>query len=498
MGILNCFCNKNLNEGDLNTILPTYTEIHFLRIKRIQNFYRGILYKRHLSEKLNYLRNNNFLFKNDKLIITNLNYNPSWENGFKNVRTNFFNFSLNKLGRKLELSYLKLFKDLITIETDKPTLRLNEYSQFDTKYEDFFNNYKVIIYKYIATFFNIGKQKDYFDKFVMDIDNKNDTTSIFSSFHAKPSIALDNNAESSLLSKDKTKIQFKHNDIISNADTSIDCFSKIATQNHESIPIILEDNKPYFKNLITSINKNQRRHIEIGLNDYYYSGNFNQTLMRGIGKRYNIISESGNCKSKYYGFFDDNLYNGFGVHVSDNGVIYKGEFRNGKKTGYGKERNGPLLYKGFFLNDVYTGFGEISENDKKDKSIKYTGGFKNGKKEGFGYLLYEDCSRYIGYFKEDKMYYLGLFVWKEGHRYFGSWKDSKMNGYGSYKWVNGDVFTGNYLNDLKEGEGIYYFKCKNSFLKGIWVNGKKNGLFQLIEGKSISKLEYIDDKLKIF
>jgi hypothetical protein len=221
----------------------------------------------------------------------------------------------------------------------------------------------------------------------------------------------------------------------------------------------------------------------------------------GAGKKYLFVAFTDSCTSKYYGYFQENQYNGYGLLVTSSGIIYKGEFRDGKKTGFGIEKRENFIYKGFFVEDVYTSYGEIvpqkKHRDRKSICYKYKGGFKNSKKDGFGYLLNNDGSRFVGFWKEDKMNGLGLFVWKEGHRYFGYWKDDKMSGKGCYRWVNGDVFTGNYENDLKEGEGEYYFKGRNSYLKGRWEQGRKQGRFLLLEGKELSKIEYINDQILV-
>ncbi len=216
---------------------------------------------------------------------------------------------------------------------------------------------------------------------------------------------------------------------------------------------------------------------------------------------YKFEPHSDFCNTKYYGYFFDNNYHGFGVLVSSDGSVYKGEFREGKKVGYGKEKHENYIYKGFFADDTFCGYGELHPNlkSKDGTSIKYRfkGCFRNGKKEGFGYQFNEDGSRYIGNWKDDKMNGTGLFIWREGHSYYGGWKEDKMSGKGVYKWLNGDVFTGNYDNDLKDGEGEYFFLARNSHLKGKWSKGKKEGVFLLIEGQDVSKIEYFNDQIVV-
>ena len=92
-----------------------------------------------------------------------------------------------------------------------------------------------------------------------------------------------------------------------------------------------------------------------------------------------------NKLEKYSGHWDNNLQNGFGVHIwydikqemkyfRDR---YIGEWKDGKREGYGK----------FFYSN-----GSI-----------YEGYWKNNKKEGFGIFTFQDRTKYIGNFKDDIM-----------------------------------------------------------------------------------------------
>ena len=68
-----------------------------------------------------------------------------------------------------------------------------------------------------------------------------------------------------------------------------------------------------------------------------------------------------NFKDYAIGFHGDSekqLLHGFGVLVSDNGEVYRGEFRNGKRNGFGVLLNpGFSSYAGNFVDDQRDGFG---------------------------------------------------------------------------------------------------------------------------------------------
>ena len=111
-----------------------------------------------------------------------------------------------------------------------------------------------------------------------------------------------------------------------------------------------------------------------------FEGELNDNKMCGNG--YMIWF---NKLEKYTGQWDNNLQNGFGVHIwydikqemkyfRDR---YIGQWKDGKRNGYGK----------FFYSN-----GSI-----------YEGYWKNNKKEGYGIFTFQDRTQYVGNFKDDIM-----------------------------------------------------------------------------------------------
>ena len=95
-------------------------------------------------------------------------------------------------------------------------------------------------------------------------------------------------------------------------------------------------------------------------------------------KNFQISSDA-----KYTGGLLNGFPDGHGTLIYDNGTIYKGDFENGKKHGFGRlhipER---YTYKGQFLNDQFEGTGEkINEN-----GTIYSGEFLKGLEDGQGCL----------------------------------------------------------------------------------------------------------------
>lgn len=123
----------------------------------------------------------------------------------------------------------------------------------------------------------------------------------------------------------------------------------------------------------------------------------------------------------------------------------------------------------------------------------YIGCFVEGKKEGIGYETYEDGSYYVGFYSINNPEGIGYMYWSNGNSYFGSWAEGKMNGFGKYYMKNGDKFIGYYKNDMKHGIGNYIYCTSQSTLIGVWVNGLKQGIFDLFDGSHIFKITYKDN-----
>ena len=215
-----------------------------------------------------------------------------------------------------------------------------------------------------------------------------------------------------------------------------------------------------------------------------------------------------------------------GPYEYENGSVYLGQMKNGKKEGRGKQiwGDGPF-YDGFWKNDLATGLGrfihedgEIYEgewlNDKahgKGKYIhcdganyigdwiedqqsdgvetfadgaKYVGSYKEGKKNGKGEFYWADGSSYKGEFLKNNIHGFGEYAWVDGRRYIGDWLDNKMNGKGTFFWPNGRRYEGEYHLDKKQGYGIFYWADGQVF-KGEWKDGKQhgNGFYCAVGGK---------------
>ena len=172
-------------------------------------------------------------------------------------------------------------------------------------------------------------------------------------------------------------------------------------------------------------------------------------------------------------------------------IIYEGEYKNGMKCGNGKYY--PCGYEGEFLYDMYHGTGKLSSDNIK-------GEFKNGKKTGFWKETdfegqYKDGLRngkgtedsWTGFYvnnylhgirkKEDqkKLYYFG-----EEANILNLRIESNCIYFNGIKEFEGDLVKGN-----KHGKGIEYYKNSKKRYEGDFQNGMHHG-----KGK-----EYYDNEI---
>jgi len=146
----------------------------------------------------------------------------------------------------------------------------------------------------------------------------------------------------------------------------------------------------------------------------------------------------GNC-------IEGNCENGKGKFIRTDGAVYIGEWKNGKRDGYGEEDSTTSNYKGFYKENFWNGKGK---RIWKTTNMVFEGTFTRGKLDGEGKIIYPD-----------------------GIIHSGSFKEGKAEGYGEVYEKNGNIFKGQYKNDRRYGPGILVFGDKKKKTRiGNWYN----------------------------
>ena len=182
--------------------------------------------------------------------------------------------------------------------------------------------------------------------------------------------------------------------------------------------------------------------------------------------------------SQKIGTFFNDEFNGWNTYIDSDGILYVGLFQedtlNGKGIKYILDKDS--LYKGDFKNFKRHGYGKYY----KDLSI-YEGEFNCDKKHGQGKITLKTGDTYIGEFKNNMISGYGQYIWKDGkHEYKGNFLNGKFHGEGFYKWEDNEYFKGNYYNGVKDGKGeIGYNDGRKCYVN--FKNGKPNGKGILID-----------------
>ena len=176
-------------------------------------------------------------------------------------------------------------------------------------------------------------------------------------------------------------------------------------------------------------------------------------------------------------FFNDEFV-GWNTYIDSEGILYVGLFKNDNLNGKGLKYilQKDSLYKGDFINFKRHGYGKYY----KESSV-YEGQFNCDKKHGQGKIILKTGDIYIGEFKNNTISGFGQYIWKDGkHEYKGNFLNGKFHGDGFYKWEDNEYFKGSYYKGVKEGKGeIGYNDGKKCYVN--FKNGKPDGKGILID-----------------
>ncbi len=143
---------------------------------------------------------------------------------------------------------------------------------------------------------------------------------------------------------------------------------------------------------------------------------------------------------------------------------------NGFKTI--NENNGNV-YTGFVTNGVYEGQGKMIYANGRT----YEGNWKFGKRNGYGILRYKSGNiEYEGEWKEDKRHGQGTSYGIIGNKYVGNFANDSKFGKGVSYTSSGDSTVAVWRSGYYDCTGTKYYK-NGETLTGTWVGGYKEGKF---------------------
>lgn len=82
----------------------------------------------------------------------------------------------------------------------------------------------------------------------------------------------------------------------------------------------------------------------------------------------------------YVGNWFDSYKNGFGYLLFDNGLVYKGEFKDDQKVNgvIINFQNMKIIYEGGWANDLFSGLGRLDRQNGQSYQGEFSKGMFNG------------------------------------------------------------------------------------------------------------------------
>ena len=202
--------------------------------------------------------------------------------------------------------------------------------------------------------------------------------------------------------------------------------------------------------------------------EYCYKGSINLLNNKKCGPGELLFSD-GSQKNGY--FYEDNFV-GWNTFIDKNGTIFVGLFNNDKLNGKGIKYiyENDHLYKGDFVNGLRHGFGKDYRNN-----VRYEGEFLNDKKSGKGQIMFISGDEYKGEFYDNKFNGYGRYKWKNGEEYIGHYLNGKFHGEGLHKWGINEYYKGQFVNGIRQGKGEIGFSGGKKIIV-IFDKGKPHGI----------------------
>lgn len=180
----------------------------------------------------------------------------------------------------------------------------------------------------------------------------------------------------------------------------------------------------------------------------------------------------------------------FKTEKYSNGDVYYGEFKDGKRHGYGKYTwaNGGY-YEGEWQENERTGVGHQVWTD----GTEYIGDYKINKWEGRGLRISSNGAIKSGIFHNDNFEGDGIAILGNKDMIVGDFVDGFACGECIYSWVDGEVYYGMMSNGNFEGYGCYHFKSGDKRY-GMWKNDKKVGKHVYFYADGRTEIEEFDEE----
>lgn len=161
--------------------------------------------------------------------------------------------------------------------------------------------------------------------------------------------------------------------------------------------------------------------------------------------------------------------NGKGTMIYWTGHKYVGEFKNGKRDGFGF-MSMPL---GRTLEAHWQNNDPIEGTFTYPNGKVYQGQWQFRMRNGRGVLKYPDGRIYEGEFRSGLRTGWGIMTWPDGRSYVGDFVNGERTGKGTMSFSDGRVYVGDFLDGERSGNGVMTFpngqRPEGQFVAGKYV-----------------------------
>lgn len=188
-----------------------------------------------------------------------------------------------------------------------------------------------------------------------------------------------------------------------------------------------------------------------------------------------------------------NCYQGKGEMKWPTSLVYKGNWESGIPHGDGSFSDSTgMAYAGGFKLGFLWGEGVLNIPG----GVLYDGAFILGRRMGYGVASFSNGTRYEGNWYRDVMHGEGHFWFSDKYHYKGQFVNNQFNGKGKLVSPEGYV-DGNFKNGRPHGFCKQVVNGSQTTLSGTWVNGKKEGDFDLYSPLSGTVTVHFENDIEI-
>jgi len=164
---------------------------------------------------------------------------------------------------------------------------------------------------------------------------------------------------------------------------------------------------------------------------------------------------------------------GHGVYKYSSGAVYRGEWKEGRRHGYGELllRDG-TLYRGEWKEGRMDGYGIR----RYQEGYEYAGQWRGGHREGYGRLEYDNGVVIEGQWGKGRLNGYGVMLYADRLRYAGQWREGRIEGYGRLELRDAYTYEGQWKRNRMHGWGVMTLsdgrRRIGRWRQGRFINGR--------------------------